>query len=122
MSSQENGQNSEIKLRDAKADIVLAENSGYEADAFIAPSVWTNDLRQFKDFNAMRMAGLNETEAGNLQRLKTLEEDREEKQQKLDKALDDAVESAQDYSKWLKEEHDFAGHRLTGREMEHVGK
>lgn len=121
MPDQEFGQVSEIKLREAKADADLAVNSGYDPETFVTTNIpMTTDLRAYMDLN--RLKAVTEAEAGNIQRLKNLEDEKEARQVRQQDAFDDLTQTAQEREQWLKDKHEFGGIELTGKQWSHVSK
>ncbi len=116
------GKPTEDELRTAKADAAIMADAGYDPETTTKITM-TPELRNHLDIHRLKMA-ISEIEAGNQQRLKFLEDEKEVKAERQREALNDASEaiSQQDREVWLREDHYFAGYRLTGRQMEHVGK
>ena len=112
----------EDDIRSEKADAAIMADAGYDPETTIKLPM-TADLRNHLDIYRLKFA-MSEIEAGNQQRLKFLEDEKEVKAERQREALSDASEAIaqQDREVWLREDHDFAGYRLTGRQMEHVGK
>ena len=116
------GKPTEDDIRTEKADAVIKADAGYDPETTIKIPM-TQELRNYVDIYRLKTA-ISEIEAGNQQRLKFLEEEKEVKAERQREALSDASEAIaqQDREVWLREDHYFAGYRLTGRQMEHVGK
>lgn len=111
-------------LMQAEIDAAVAIDSGYSPENFgiIDTLKMTPEIQDI--INKQKMVALiKETEETNLQKAKSLTDEREEQSSQSRSAAIDAIQDAQEqHEKWLKEEHEFGGLKLTGREMQHVSQ
>lgn len=112
----------EDDIRSEKADAAIMADAGYDPETTIKLPM-TADLRNHLDIYRLKFA-MSEIEAGNQQRLKFLEDEKEVKAERQREALNNASEAIaqQDREAWLREDHDFGGIRMSGKEWEHLGK
>lgn len=111
-------------LIEAEQDAAIAVASGYAPEEFgiVGKLQIGPDLLDTINKNKM-IAALKDSDAANLQKSQALKEEKEEQRNQSRSAAIDALQEAQErQEKWLKEEHEFAGLKLTGREMQHVSK